>query len=97
VKLAKELSKRGTGGRSTLDEPTTGLHFEDTRLLDADEARRPGQHDRRHRHNLDVIKTADYSSTWARRVGRLRRIVAEGTRRLPGTRRRHRHFGASPP
>ncbi len=63
VKLAKELSRRGTG-RSLyiLDEPTTGLHFEDTRkLLDVlgrlvDQGNTVVVIE----HNLDVIKSADY-------------------------------------
>jgi excinuclease ABC subunit A len=63
VKLAKELSKRGTGRTLyILDEPTTGLHFEDTRkLLDVliklvDQ----GNTIVLIEHNLDVIKSADY-------------------------------------
>jgi excinuclease ABC subunit A len=63
VKLAAELAKRDTGATFyLLDEPTTGLHFEDVRLL----------LDVLHRlvdrgntvvvieHNMDVIKTADW-------------------------------------
>ena len=52
VKLAKELSKRGTGRTLyILDEPTTGLHFEDTRkLLDVlNKLVDQGNTDRRHR------------------------------------------------
>jgi excinuclease ABC subunit A len=63
VKLASELSKRDTGRTFyILDEPTTGLHFEDVRML------LQVLHtlvDRGNtvlviEHNLDVIKTADY-------------------------------------
>jgi len=63
VKLAAELSKRGTGSTLyILDEPTTGLHFADiqrlldvlNRLVDA------GNTVIVIEHNLDVIKTADY-------------------------------------
>jgi len=63
VKLAKELSKRSTGGTLyLLDEPTTGLHFADIekllnvlhRLVDR------GNTVLVIEHNLDVIKTADY-------------------------------------
>ena len=63
MKLAKELSKRGTGRTLyILDEPTTGLHFEDTRkLLDVlmklvDQGNTIVVIE----HNLDVIKSADY-------------------------------------
>jgi excinuclease ABC subunit A len=63
VKLAKELSRRGTG-RSLyiLDEPTTGLHFEDTRkLLDVlNKLVDQGNTVVVIEHNLDVIKAADY-------------------------------------
>ena len=63
VKLATELSKRDTGKTLyILDEPTTGLHFEDIRIL-MDVVRRLV--DRGNtvviiEHNLDVIKQADY-------------------------------------
>jgi excinuclease ABC subunit A len=63
VKLSKELAKRATGKTLyILDEPTTGLHFEDVRkllevlheLVDA------GNTVVVIEHNLDVIKTADW-------------------------------------
>src|SRR5437870_13528388 len=63
VKLAKELSKRGTGRTLyILDEPTTGLHFEDTRkLLDVlTKLVDQGNAIVVIEHNLDVIKSADY-------------------------------------
>lgn len=63
MKLATELSKRDTGHTLfILDEPTTGLHFEDIRILmDVLEK----LVDRGNtvviiEHNLDVIKLADY-------------------------------------
>jgi excinuclease ABC subunit A len=63
VKLATELSKRDTGRTLyILDEPTTGLHFEDVRLLLEVLHRLV---DRGNtvlviEHNLDVVKTADW-------------------------------------
>ena len=63
VKLSKELSKRDTGQTLyILDEPTTGLHFEDIRmLLDVlHRLRRHGNTVVIIEHNLDVIKTADW-------------------------------------
>ncbi|MDE3155526.1 MAG: excinuclease ABC subunit UvrA [Acidobacteriota bacterium] len=63
VKLAKELSKRGTGRTLyILDEPTTGLHFEDTKkLLDVlQKLVDQGNTIVVIEHNLDVIKSADY-------------------------------------
>ncbi len=63
VKLSKELSKRATGRTLyILDEPTTGLHFEDTkRLLDVlHELVDNGNTVVVIEHNLDVIKTADW-------------------------------------
>jgi excinuclease ABC subunit A len=63
VKLAKELSRRGTGRTLyILDEPTTGLHFEDTRkLLDVlNKLVDQGNTVVVIEHNLDVIRAADY-------------------------------------
>ncbi len=63
VKLAKELSKRSTGRTLyILDEPTTGLHFEDiSHLLDVlHQLRDQGNTVVVIEHNLDVIKTADW-------------------------------------
>jgi len=83
IKLAAELGRRGTGQTMyILDEPTTGLHFDDTRkLLDV-----------LHRlvdggntlvvieHNIDVIKTADWVIDLGPDGGaRGGTIVAEGT------------------
>jgi excinuclease ABC subunit A len=83
VKLATELSKRATGNTFyILDEPTTGLHFEDVRVL----------LDVLHRlvdlgntvvvieHNLQVVKTADWIIDLGPEGGDGGgRIVAEGT------------------
>jgi excinuclease ABC subunit A len=63
VKLAKELSRRATGNTLyILDEPTTGLHFEDVRkLLEVLHALvEQGNTVVVIEHNLDVIKTADW-------------------------------------
>lgn len=63
VKLATELSKRDTGQTIyILDEPTTGLHFEDIRVLLGVLNRlvEKGNTVIVIEHNLDVIKTADY-------------------------------------
>ena len=63
VKLSKELSKRATGKTLyILDEPTTGLHFEDVRkLLEVlHELVETGNTVVVIEHNLDVIKTADW-------------------------------------
>ncbi|WP_138465384.1 excinuclease ABC subunit UvrA [Poseidonocella sp. HB161398] len=63
VKLSKELSKRSTGRTLyILDEPTTGLHFEDVRkLLEVlHELVEQGNTVVVIEHNLDVIKTADW-------------------------------------
>ena len=63
VKLAKELSRRATGRTLyILDEPTTGLHFEDVRkLLDVLHALvEQGNTVLVIEHNLEVIKTADW-------------------------------------
>ncbi len=63
VKLARELSKRDTGQTLyILDEPTTGLHFEDIKQLLAvlHRLRDQGNTIVVIEHNLDVIKTADW-------------------------------------
>ena len=63
VKLSKELSRRATGRTLyILDEPTTGLHFEDTKkLLEVlHELVEQGNTVVVIEHNLDVIKTADW-------------------------------------
>ncbi len=83
VKLASELAKRSTGHTMyILDEPTTGLHFEDVRrllivlgrLVDA------GNTVLVIEHNLDVIKTADWIIDMGPEGGRGGgTVVAEGT------------------
>ncbi|MDA7964886.1 excinuclease ABC subunit UvrA, partial [Ruegeria sp.] len=83
VKLSKELSKRSTGRTLyILDEPTTGLHFEDVRkLLEVlHELVDQGNTVVVIEHNLDVVKTAD----WIIDIGPEGgdgggQIVAEGT------------------
>jgi len=63
VKLARELSRRDTGRTLyILDEPTTGLHFQDIQML-LDVLNRLRDHGNTIvviEHNLDVIKTADW-------------------------------------
>jgi excinuclease ABC subunit A len=83
VKLAKELSKRGTGRTLyILDEPTTGLHFEDTRKLLDVLTRLVDQGNTIVviEHNLDVIKSADYVIDLGPEGGAAGgRIIAAGT------------------
>ncbi len=83
VKLSTELSKRDTGRTLyILDEPTTGLHFEDVRLL-LDVLHRlvdRGNTVLVIEHNLDVIKTADWILDLGPEGGtRGGEIVAAGT------------------
>ena len=83
IKLATELSRRGTGRTIyILDEPTTGLHFADVhklvnillRLRDS------GNTVVVIEHNLDVIKTADYIIDMGPEGGdRGGTVIAEGT------------------
>jgi len=83
VKLAKELSKRATGKTLyILDEPTTGLHFEDVRkLLEVLHALvETGNTVLVIEHNLEVIKTADWLIDIGPEGGyKGGRIVAAGT------------------
>ncbi len=83
VKLATELSKRDTGRTMyILDEPTTGLHFEDVRMLLHVLHRlvERGNTVLVIEHNLDVIKTADWILDLGPEGGvRGGAIVAEGT------------------
>ena len=96
VKLAKELSRRGTGRTLyILDEPTTGLHFEDTRkLLDVlNKLVDQGNTVVVIEHNLDVIKSADYvidlgpGGRRGRRPDRRRRALLKRSPRAENRRR----------
>jgi excinuclease ABC subunit A len=83
VKLASELQKRSTGKTMyVLDEPTTGLHFEDIRklLLVLQRLVDQGNSVIVIEHNLDVIKTADWLIDLGPEGGnRGGLLVAEGT------------------
>ena len=93
IKLSRELAKRDTGKTLyLLDEPTTGLHFEDVRKLLAVLGRLvdAGNTVLVIEHNLDVIKTADYIIDIGPEGGaRGGLIVATGTpeevARVPGS------------
>ena len=93
IKLSRELAKRDTGRTLyLLDEPTTGLHFEDVRKL-LEVLQRlvsSGNTVLVIEHNLDVIKTADYVLDLGPEGGaRGGEIVAAGTpeevARVPGS------------
>jgi excinuclease ABC subunit A len=83
VKLSRELSKRSTGRTLyILDEPTTGLHFDDIKKLlrVLDRLVKGGNTVVVIEHNLDVIKTADWVIDLGPEGGEGGgRVVAEGT------------------
>jgi len=83
VKLASELQKRSTGRTVyVLDEPTTGLHFEDIRklLLVLHSLVDKGNTVIVIEHNLDVIKTADWIIDMGPEGGHKGgKVIAEGT------------------
>lgn len=83
VKLATELAKKDTGNTLfILDEPTTGLHFEDIRILlkVIDKLADKGNTIMVIEHNLDIIKRADYIIDLGPQGGfEGGRIIAEGT------------------
>ena len=83
MKLATELAKRDTGKTLyVLDEPTTGLHFEDIKVLMnvLNKLVDKGNTVLIIEHNLDVIKMADYVIDMGPEGGdRGGRIVCQGT------------------
>ncbi|OYV10044.1 MAG: excinuclease ABC subunit A, partial [Methanosaeta sp. NSP1] len=83
IKLTRELAKRGTGRTVyLLDEPTTGLHFDDVKKLISvlDDLVAKGNSVVVIEHNLDVIKCADYIIDMGPEGGSAGgRIVAQGT------------------
>ena len=91
IKLSKELSRRATGRTLyLLDEPTTGLHFDDIKKLLGVLNRLVDQGNTIIviEHNLDVIKTADWVVDLGPEGGALGgRLVVEGTpEKVAGTR-----------
>jgi excinuclease ABC subunit A len=98
IKLARELSKRATGRTLyILDEPTTGLHFDDVRkLLDVlEQLVEAGNTVVVIEHNLDVVRSADWLIDLGPEGGpEGGRIVAQGTPEQV-TRVRGSHTGRS--
>ncbi|MDD4639001.1 MAG: ATP-binding cassette domain-containing protein, partial [Bacteroidales bacterium] len=83
LKLAAELSRKGTGNTLyILDEPTTGLHFEDVKVLLGVLHKLTDQGNTVIviEHNLDVLRSVDYIFDMGPEGGEKGgRIVAEGT------------------
>jgi excinuclease ABC subunit A len=83
IKLASELSKKSTGNTFyILDEPSTGLHFEDIRLLLGvlNRLTDEGNTVLVIEHNLDIVKVADHIIDIGPEGGKGGgRIIAEGT------------------
>lgn len=80
IKLAAELSKKDTGNTLyILDEPTTGLHFEDIRILleVLQKLIDKGNSMIIIEHNLDVIKVADYIIDMGSKGGKAGGMIAE--------------------
>ena len=99
VKLSSELQKRSTGRTVyVLDEPTTGLHFEDIRklLLVLGRLVDQGNTVLVIEHNLDVIKTADWLIDMGPEGGNARRHRGR-VRHAGGRRRRPRQLHRSVP
>ena len=86
IKLARELSKIGTGNTLyVMDEPTTGLHFQDVRLLVnvIQQLVDKGNTVMVIEHNLDVIKAADWVIDLGPEGGKAGgQIVAEGSPKI---------------
>ena len=100
VKLASELAKRPTGHTIyILDEPTTGLHFDDVRKLLAVLSRLVDQGNTVLviEHNLDVVKTADWIVDLGPEGGdNGGTVVAEGPSRAGGPLRPQLHRQVPP-
>ena len=83
MKLAAELGRKGTGNTLyILDEPTTGLHFEDIKVLLGvmQQLVEQGNTVIVIEHNLDILKSVDYIFDMGPEGGKAGgRIVAEGT------------------
>ena len=83
MKLATELAKKSTGNTLyILDEPTTGLHFEDIKVLLAvlQKLVEQGNTVIVIEHNLDVLKSVDYLFDMGPEGGKAGgMIIAEGT------------------
>jgi len=96
IKLTSELSRKGAKNMYILDEPTTGLHFEDVKkLLEViNRLVEKGNTAIVIEHNLDVIKCADWVIDLGPEGGdKGGRIIAEGTPERVATSSRWSHTG----